>query len=300
MVVSSSGILLEGLMKVSFHLDSPFLYRYCDPRGLDILKSLRLKATSPTVFNDPFEFLPHVPMNIPRDEIFRTMTESSLLREIWSETGKPVPFKRFQADYIELLGSKKGSRYLRGTNQALKDIAASQRDGIVQFMATRFGIVCYSEVPDDILMWSHYSSSHSGMVIGFDPKHIFFRKNPIMPVVYQSERVSMQYDMKGLAEPSDTLSLFRTKSTHWSYEKEWRQFFDVEKCFEVLREGGGSTLFHALPPKAISSITLGVRASEQTYQDVEEALTHPRLAHVKMRRARLHDRDFKVQIEELN
>jgi hypothetical protein len=136
--------------------------------------------------------------------------------------------------------------------------------------------------------------------MGFNPKHVFFRTHEIMPVVYQSERISMPWRKDGLTVPADALSLYRTKSTHWSYEKEWRQFFDIEKCTEVLREGGGSSLFHPIPPTAISSIILGLRASLQTYHEVAEVLAHPQFSHVKVRRALLHDRDFKVRIEEMN
>jgi len=33
-------------------------YKYCDGNGLKILQSLSIKVTPPSLFNDPFEFLP--------------------------------------------------------------------------------------------------------------------------------------------------------------------------------------------------------------------------------------------------
>ena len=49
---------------MKFQLDSDVLYKYCDPRGIDILQSLRLKVTPPNQFNDPFEFMPRVETEI--------------------------------------------------------------------------------------------------------------------------------------------------------------------------------------------------------------------------------------------
>ena len=36
------------------------VYKYCDPRGVDIFTNLRLRVTPPNRFNDFFEFAPRM------------------------------------------------------------------------------------------------------------------------------------------------------------------------------------------------------------------------------------------------
>jgi Protein of unknown function (DUF2971) len=56
----------------------------------------------------------------------------------------------------------------------------------VQSHMHRVGVACFSEVPDSILMWSHYAESHSGVCVEFDRtngKSVIARA---MPVSYAS------------------------------------------------------------------------------------------------------------------
>ena len=39
--------------------------------------------------------------------------------------------------------------------------------GANQYALNQFGIVCFSDINDSILMWSHYADSHTGFCLGF-------------------------------------------------------------------------------------------------------------------------------------
>ena len=85
-------------------------------------------------------------------------------------------------------------------------------------------LLCFSRNWDNILLWSHYGSSHAGICLGFD----------IPP--------DGQYDMEILYQPgipaarsSDDMSgadfanrVLRTKYTIWSYEQEVRMFVGLK------------------------------------------------------------------------
>jgi hypothetical protein len=71
-------------------------------------------------------------------------------------------------------------------NSAEKDRRAAQQDDFsaewLQVKVfrernfSRIGVLCLSKVPDNLLMWAHYSRSHTGLVVGLEADHEFFRQ----------------------------------------------------------------------------------------------------------------------------
>lgn len=283
-------------MKIAFELDSPFLFKYCDARGVDILQNLRLRVTPPIEFNDPFEFMPKVDMGFTRDGMEKRMSSRKLLRGIWRKIDSHLDFEAFREAYMKEL-HRPSARHVRETLIELQSAATRAKDGLLTFMSKRFGVVCYSEIADDILMWAHYAKSHQGLVIGFNVQHRFFRnRENLTPVIYRSERVDAFCDQRGLKLREPVHSIFRSKSPHWGYEREWRQFFWLRKSTKMGTENGHPLYFQKLPPTAISQVILGSRCSPKTEQAVRDALTHSRFRRVQLRRAVLHERDFRLKL----
>jgi len=278
-------------VKVSFQLDSPFLYKYCDARGIDIFQSLRLKVTPPIEFNDPFEFMPKLDFRLSKESVAKQMSSTSLLKTLWKDFPIGMGFEQFRKIYLRELNRPK-SPHLKNTVKTLQDTAAQARDGILLFMSSKFTLACYSEIPDSFLMWSHYTNGHQGIVVGFNAKNRFFANGEnLMPVVYRSERMNAAYDHKGLKFLEPNIAL-----PDWSYEREWRQFFPVRKCTKLRSESGWVQYFQKLPAKAIDSVTLGVRCTPDTEAAARELLRSKELRHVRLQRAILHDRDFRLKI----
>jgi len=71
--------------------------------------------------------------------------------------------------------------------------------------------------PDILLMWSHYANSHYGMAIAY-------RRNCLLQkVTYELELPVLDLDFKtDDGVPFGLVYLLTTKSTHWSYENEYR------------------------------------------------------------------------------
>jgi len=283
-------------MKVSFQLETPFLYKYCDTRGIDILQSLLLKVTPPIEFNDPFEFMPKLEFRIDKGSLAKRLSSTSLLKTIWRDFPVETDFESFRETYLQELNRPK-SPHVRNTIKALQNAAAQARDGIVSFISSKFALACYSEIPDSFLMWSHYTKGHQGIVVCFNLKNRFFAKGEnLMPVVYRSERMNASYDHSGLKFLEPNIVLLRTKSPDWSYEKEWRQLFSIRKCKKLRSENGAICYFQSIPPDAISSVILGVRCKPDTESAVHELLRTKLLKHVKLSRAVLHEREFRLRI----
>lgn len=116
-------------------------------------------------------------------------------------------------------------------------------------------IACFSESFDSTLMWGHYTDCHKGFCVGYSlddlvvncsrscetPKYCMnmLMNTPIAPVVYSNTRYDasatlMNDIMQYMSEKSNIpvkplyedylfiLKSLLTKSSAWSYEKEWR------------------------------------------------------------------------------
>src|SRR5262249_53331053 len=47
-------------------------------------------------------------------------------------------------------------------------VQASRMSKLYKILDQSFGVLCLSECPDDILLWSHYADSHRGLCLEFD------------------------------------------------------------------------------------------------------------------------------------
>ncbi|HUJ50337.1 MAG TPA: DUF2971 domain-containing protein [Bryobacteraceae bacterium] len=85
----------------------------------------------------------------------------------------------------------------------------------------RFGIICFSQQADSILMWSHYGDHHRGMCLGFSHDEKTPLEQAIYPVEYTDEYPELRFDQiwhgEGLAR------VLHAKHSGWRYECELRQ-----------------------------------------------------------------------------
>ena len=99
--------------------------------------------------------------------------------------------------------------------EALEDIRNR-----LQKEVDKAGIVCFSKVRDDILMWAHYADKHKGLCLEFDGSSNCIFLGEAQPVEYE------EYTPIPLHENSDRrlTRAILTKSKHWSNENEYRIF----------------------------------------------------------------------------
>jgi hypothetical protein len=127
------------------------LYKFSSfENAKSILESSALWSKSPLSFNDPFEMLPSL------DEERKNMVVKS------------------RREFSRLLGL--GNAFdLTASGEEEKipvedfvDFSAHFHDDILSAWYSGYSVVCFSEVVDEILLWSHYADSHRGIAIGFD------------------------------------------------------------------------------------------------------------------------------------
>src|SRR5712692_8115333 len=121
------------------------------------------------------------------------------------------------------------------------------------------GIVCFTERPNDHLMWVHYARNHTGFVLGFNARASFFQENNrvLRNVVYR-------WGPKVFSEADMNVCFY--KSAHWKYEQEWRcvRSFDISES----RVAG-------IEPNLITHVIFGSRM--ENWQSLESCSTQPHL-----------------------
>ena len=127
-----------------------------------------------------------------------------------------------------------------------------------EHLKSGFSIVCLSKVPTSILMWSHYSKSHTGFCIEYDFSSISSddpRKRFCFPVYYRQKltdatRYFAQHDLTNF-NILFGIYLSLLKSDEWKYEEEWR----------IVHPIGPSYANSKMEMPTPSSIILGTRVA---------------------------------------
>ena len=210
-----------------------------------------IRFTRFTELNDPFEVNPVTRAAIDPAAIEKYLNPKRIRRFLW-ETCTSKPFTQPRAliaiPFIPLLAQRiyaripfhqaKLDRIYRGLDQ--KDLSLSYN----------YFISCFSEDPMHPLMWAHYAKAHTGIVVGYDATHSYFRsadgRSRLGPVVYSETR-----PWWGFSERF-SMDIGRRKSSHWRYEKEWRATPEQQPL-------EGNNVMEMVPEDCISDVYLGVR-----------------------------------------
>jgi hypothetical protein len=185
-------------------------------------------------------------------------------------------------------------KYFAGDREAFKRAKAAIRAEGPQVWAERAintsldgtAIISLTTIPNDLLMWGHYGSEHTGVCIGFslERPNTAFRHS--LPVSYSDIRPELTYPIQDAEEL--LVAAFLTKASCWSYESEWR----IAK-----RDGPGEMDFS---PNLVRQVIFGARSTDASVRAISEhiAVSAP-LAEVVLSRAKLDDTTYRMDIEDL-
>lgn len=195
-------------------------------------------------------------------------------------------------DLIRFLKLKKG---LNGYNKAgLKSIVRDNSE-LVNSLAVKArkkifgekGLLSLSMVHDDILMWSHYSLGHTGIVIALD-----LTKDPdffVLPIKVKYEKsyipinsfIDHEDDKKKFI-----YKMFATKSKQWDYEKEVR----------ISKEKSG---LYSIKSNAICKVYFGCEANEKEKNHFIELCKVNNMNHLKFYQATTAYGSFSLIFKEI-
>lgn len=184
------------------------LYQYLPPPTrdrdtADILSARRFKLSRVGSMNDPFDILPVLKSNAdPR--VVREYLERSRVRLGIHGRISPKTVADWKARWDQM--SSDPLRYWPTFSANLR-------------------LLCMSKRNNGILLWSHYASYHRGFAVGFNPQ-ILTESRPeclFFEVIYDDERPV--FDISSFekeAKEDGMQTIFKRKSSEWSYEQEWR------------------------------------------------------------------------------
>jgi hypothetical protein len=278
------------------------MYKYFGPERMDVLKGCMVRYSPLGAFNDPFEGRPEILSVTSSQQAKETL--QAVIPEAIKEALDSVP-----AELKALIPQHMLESWMREQMAAKESemlgFLQSFTPKITQLMSSTFdkalGAFCLSEVPDSLLMWSHYGASHAGFVLEFDARHAYFhqQKGPedefrhLRRVEYRETRPSANLT------DFDGVDVFLVKSGHWAYEREWRIFRALQEADSVIPADPYSFHLFRFPPEALNSVILGARATSETEDSVKDVLLgNSELSHVRLRSARADDSHFLLRIED--
>jgi hypothetical protein len=272
------------------------LYKYLAPERKEILTSGYIRFTPPAEFNDPFDTSPAMGDVITNDQA-RTMLLQGIQEALPIAYAALSPeeraitpysiFCRQAASHLETQAMVNLENFVNAANIGAKK-------AVSEGVRSRLGVLSLAEKPDDLLMWAHYASNHSGYVLEFDTTSPFFDRRKgskdelryLRPIAYQSERPS-------LISSSNGFDNFLVKSDHWAYEKEWRMTLPLEMADHVIVDRDREIHLYNYPREAVTAVILGCRISRCDEDAIREMAAQIKFPVVK---AKADERWFKINI----
>lgn len=182
-----------------------YKYESCSLRNLRNLKNQVVYFGAPSNFNDPYDCALDPRIRVPEDEDIDQLRKALLSTEDAPEKIK-AELEKIEDDDLRAILINRSQEILEKHAQ--------------QFLDQR-GVACFSEINDDLLMWSHYADRYTGYCLGFNTRYDPFGR--LKRVEYADEMPEIDAVSSMIEnEFSQMLKLFLTKSNSWAYEREWR------------------------------------------------------------------------------
>jgi len=161
--------------------------------------------------------------------------------------------------------------------------------GSIERVSAGVRIGSFSAERDHGLLWSHYAEAHSGFSIEYSTSVIPF--GVALKVAYQKDYPSILYPHSRQA----ALSAILTKSTTWSYEREYRTLIVPDAGHQIPNNGFGAII----PPDSVTGVYFGARMNETDRSTIIEIINqgpfNPRLY-----QAKLQSEAYQLDYEEID
>jgi hypothetical protein len=224
-------------------LKSLYQYRRIEPDqktginySIENLKANSIWCSKPSDFDDPFDcVLPIERKNLSNEELGAVFV---LMYERVEQRAKQYYLDNF------FDGASPNEKFRSELPRLTRQYFDEWRDRV-----SNWGIACFSETYDNVLMWAQYASGHRGFCLEFDASFLPFKE--AQDVTYQSAIPA--YNLLELyKDPKNVLSpMVKTKADFWKYQDEWRIFWKE------------SQQLHAYDPKALTGIYFGCKMCSQ-------------------------------------
>lgn len=277
------------------------LYRYLNiSRGLQALEKGKLHLSTIDRYNDPFELLPQAKSI---DLIVAALKEENMPDIMKTETGKQLA-KEFEKDGLI---DDATALITTGALALVSPLVAFSLYGLYALLSRgdqtpesiRLGLFlrrflpflkdckccCFSEVKDNILLWSHYTGGHKGIAIHFSDNLDYWRS-------IQFKKMNYSYFRSELPNKDTNFNdyvwdLLTTKARCWRYEKEVRLI-----CMDKNRR---TVNIH---PESVKEILVGAKCAPDDILNVLN-IRNEKYPHAKVLQAKVSNDEYELIFEEI-
>lgn len=260
-------------------MSSLYRYRKCDVNSIREIVNSEFYFPSPLMFNDPFDCRSSFSIDDASDDDF-----SAFFRLIL-QAGEPNSSPEEVDDKVNAVMEKQLHR-----EPAWREHHQNVWTKSVEEQSGSLGVLCLSEVNDDILMWSHYADNHRGFCLQFDKAGIESSLSNCKPVRYRDSYPTLNEVVQcDLTEMTHLYLL--SKSRHWAYEREWRILFDPER--QSPKPGNRVVAYDT---GLLTGIIFGCEMPSDTRRFVQNLVRHR--DGIKIYEAEKSKNDYKIRVED--
>lgn len=230
------------------------LYRYLDAEGLEAtIRTQSLRLAKISSLNDPFDFNPGIKLKEVNNDKLRKIYQLNLVKHHFDVS--KMSDSELRKDWS-----------LRETNfkSSIREIANEY-----------FGVISFSKLHDNPLLWAHYAKKHQGANIGFhieQPPFSHMKKRDfLVDVFYQKDRpIFYHHPLDEDSSHEQLKSVMQIKSDIWSYEKEVRAILPIHDLSNIelrfFEEDGYCYL--RMRPNEWKEIRFGISTQESLIQEI--------------------------------
>lgn len=244
------------------------LYKYRsfeDPFQKNIIANSALYFSQIKHFNDPFD----------SRLSYRQEYTKSEIKKYWADFTSRIPTVGRLKDIKKKFGNIES--FLKHANKIKNE------------QLNRAGILSLSTDPKSILMWSHYSNNHTGLIYEFEPmfkQSCFFNTLPPIKMDYMDEYEPLSFVATGEERKKQYERLLLTKHTDWKYEKEYR-VIDLDYYGEKKYN-----------KTELKSIIFGHKTEKDNILDTIELCENNGFEHVKFKKAEIVNGKFALETKD--
>jgi len=238
-----------------------YKYRAIDDNTLESIKNSEYWFAQPKMFNDPFDCnLSETPKHSLEDFKDYLIHQKNELGMTEKEYKKHIH------------NFKKNPKWAR-------NLAINAREKTMN----SHGIFSLSQESTNILMWSHYGEQHKGLVLKFDilADTEFFRAPIKVNYVEKYDELNYYSNEDMLKSLNYNLS---TKSTFWSYEKEYR----------ILKNKNG---LHKVNKQSLCEVIFGCNTSPIKLKEVKSLIKKSGYENVLFNKAIIDHGQFSLSVK---